>query len=706
MKLRSFTLIFIFGLFIFLLPSFAEAACGLSCEDTGTNCFWGPPYPWDPPDPNQRSGVERIGTIQDIGKTDYLTGTSYCSRSNGKCKESGFPSGSNGQVCVAHDQAWDWGACNDCSKSGKWDASDPDSGDGPACIQCDGKKENRILGDNSSVGDVCNDNFPAGDTQCESACGADSQCDEKTYGSNVSVSGGTCNYCVFTASKPDLIITDIWPDGSTIKYTVKNQGNASAGSSSSYLYVDGSQKTSDSVSSLSAGASSNESFSYTWTCSGTSDTIKVCADGGSAVSESNEGNNCREETWDCPLPDFRITSIWFEADKKVNYSIYNYGTVTAGASQSYLYVNGSHKASDSVSSLNANNGRDEYFSGWTCTAGQNYSIEVCADKAGPSEAAASGGGDVAESNETNNCRTETLTCPAAECAGTLSVSITGAGSCNVTARIYPSSGCTVELYRILENGGERWSGALDGDNTITRTRTVGVGSYDYDLEFYTDGWRWQDDDRNNSCPEEVCNCTGWSNQSCGYSICDAYHMGQTRTCTPSGCDPGDGYGEFRCICSESCCTSWSNQGCGAGGCAATEMYKTRTCGSDCSYSTSQCVSDPSCGGEVTINPPEVFTMAIGEEKISEDPNHPGKYRAILDGLLNSLGYEPAACSNCKCIVWFGWGTSGTEGVSSSYGNSNTPIEVSSTGHFYYTADNLDPGTTFKFEAFAKNGGSW
>jgi len=99
-------------------------------------------------------------------------------------------------------------------------------------------------------------------------------------------------------------------------------------------------------------------------------------------------------------------------------------------------------------------------------------------------------------------------------------------------------------------------------------------------------------------------------------------------------------------------------------------------------------------------------MAIGEEKISEDPAHPGKYRAILDGLLNSLGYEPAECPNCKCIVWFEWGTSGTEGVSGSYGNSNTPIEVSSAGHFYYTADNLDPGTTFKFEAFAKNGGSW
>jgi len=100
-------------------------------------------------------------------------------------------------------------------------------------------------------------------------------------------------------------------------------------------------------------------------------------------------------------------------------------------------------------------------------------------------------------------------------------------------------------------------------------------------------------------------------------------------------------------------------------------------------------------------------MTIANPTVSEDPSHPGKYQAILTGFLDSLGYDPGTCPNCKCIIWFEWGTSGTEGDSGSYGNSNTPVEMTTEDdYFYYTADNLDPGTTFKFEAYAKNGGSW
>ncbi len=168
-----------------------------------------------------------------------------------------------------------------------------------------------------------------------------------------------------------------------------------------------------------------------------------------------------------------------------------------------------------------------------------------------------------------------------------------------------------------------------------------------------------------------CDCTGWTNQSCGYSgcSCPSYNKGQTRTCTPSGCDV-----ECQCICDESCCTAWTNDACGAGGCAATEMHQTRGCGT-CSYATSRCISDPSCGGVVSINPPVVITIA--NPTVSEDPSHPGKYRAILTGFLDSLGYVPGTCPSCKCIVWFKWGTSG------SYGNSNTPVEMTTEDDYFY-----------------------
>ena len=235
-----------------------------------------------------------------------------------------------------------------------------------------------------------------------------------------------------------------------------------------------------------------------------------------------------------------------------------------------------------------------------------------------------------------------------------------------------------------------------GDGTDCSGTISGWGSYTtYDNCSSTETCTDNDSTCNYTASCAPCECTGWTNQSCGYSgcSCDAYHMGQTRTCTPSGCDI-----ECQCICDESCCTAWTNDACGAGGCAATEMHQTRGCGT-CSYATSRCISDPSCGGVVSINPPVVITIA--NPTVSEDPSHPGKYRAILTGFLDSLGYVPGTCPNCKCIVWFKWGTSG------SYGNSNTPVEMTTEDdYFYYTADNLDPGTTYYFEAFAKNGGSW
>jgi subtilase family serine protease len=70
----------------------------------------------------------------------------------------------------------------------------------------------------------------------------------------------------------------------------------------SNLTVDGVliQQTNDAV--ISGGVTRQDSFTgYNWVCSGASDNITVCADSTNLVPESDESNNCLNETWDCPL---------------------------------------------------------------------------------------------------------------------------------------------------------------------------------------------------------------------------------------------------------------------------------------------------------------------------------------------------------------------------------------------------------------------
>jgi len=107
-------------------------------------------------------------------------------------------------------------------------------------------------------------------------------------------------FTISAPKKPDLIITDIYEKDNKIYYEIKNQGTANAGSSHSYLYIDGSKKAEDYVGSISAGSTKTEHFDFIWKCSGSEDTIKVCADAKSDVTESSGTNNCREEKLSCP----------------------------------------------------------------------------------------------------------------------------------------------------------------------------------------------------------------------------------------------------------------------------------------------------------------------------------------------------------------------------------------------------------------------
>jgi len=93
---------------------------------------------------------------------------------------------------------------------------------------------------------------------------------------------------------PDLVITSIdrveTPEGYKINYTIKNQGTATAGASTTKLYGSTVYKASDSVGLLAAGASETKQFTG-WVFNPSTPIIKIVADADGAVAEADDTNN-------------------------------------------------------------------------------------------------------------------------------------------------------------------------------------------------------------------------------------------------------------------------------------------------------------------------------------------------------------------------------------------------------------------------------
>jgi hypothetical protein len=198
------------------------------------------------------------------------------------------------------------------------------------------------------------------------------------------------------AGQPDLIIEDISHSGDKVSYKIKNQGDATAGPSTSTLLVDGATVANDSVGSLAAGESKTETFTgYTYSCTLPGDAMVVKADTSNAVVESSEANNSYSKSWSCLLiveprftlkPDLVIENLWLVHEAtgdKIYYKIKNNGSIAAGASTSALYIYPcvapcSPKATDSVASLAAGESRTEKFAAYNYT-GLGWSVGVTAD---------------------------------------------------------------------------------------------------------------------------------------------------------------------------------------------------------------------------------------------------------------------------------------------------------------------------------------
>ncbi len=107
-------------------------------------------------------------------------------------------------------------------------------------------------------------------------------------------------------SNADLMVLQVAADGNddktyTITYIVKNNGDGDAAASTTAIMINGVEVTTDPVPELASG----ESYSNTlgpFTMQRYCDTIEVCADSDDAVAESNEGNNCKRNTFCRPGP--------------------------------------------------------------------------------------------------------------------------------------------------------------------------------------------------------------------------------------------------------------------------------------------------------------------------------------------------------------------------------------------------------------------
>ena len=215
--------------------------------------------------------------------------------------------------------------------------------------------------------------------------------------------------------RPDLSVASISfspanptnEDPVTVNVTLANNGNASSGSFQWRLFYNGNVLATESTSSLGAGQSRQLSYNLGTNPAATIP-IKVQVDPNGDIEETNENNN--EKTVNLivgeqQLPDLSVASISFspanptnEDPVTVNVTLANNGNASSGSFQWRLFYNGNVLATESTSSLGAGQSRQLSYNLGTNPAA-TIPIKVQVDP----------NGDIEESNENNNERTENLT---------------------------------------------------------------------------------------------------------------------------------------------------------------------------------------------------------------------------------------------------------------------------------------------------------
>ncbi|MFC2050388.1 CARDB domain-containing protein [Chloroflexota bacterium] len=210
----------------------------------------------------------------------------------------------------------------------------------------------------------------------------------------------------------DLIIEDIIVSHTVAHridfiYTIRNQGNVSAGSSTSLLTIDGKQLglVADDIEPLAAGESRQEWFpEFDYNCTCILDTLTVQADAYNTVLESNEENNERSEAlfcWSLAMKaDLVVTDI-IRSGSTISYTIKNQGNYVAGACNSFLYIDNVIKDAHNYPPLDPGASSTVSFSyEFICNPGSTYQVKVHVNPQGYCE----------EGNYYNNERVESFIC--------------------------------------------------------------------------------------------------------------------------------------------------------------------------------------------------------------------------------------------------------------------------------------------------------
>jgi len=219
---------------------------------------------------------------------------------------------------------------------------------------------------------------------------------------------------------PDLLVSEVSATGTftnqdaTVNFTVKNQGNGAAGASVAYIYDGNTLLGQVNVSALAAGGTFNGSYTIAaGTLTAGTHSIKVVTDATNLVAESNESNNSASQslTVAAPpvilMPDLLVSGITLSSNSvttqqavTLNFTVKNQGSNSAGASIAYIYDGDTLLGQVNVGALNAG---AVYNGSFNIAAGKlaagTHSLKVVTDATDM----------VAESNESNNTATQSLT---------------------------------------------------------------------------------------------------------------------------------------------------------------------------------------------------------------------------------------------------------------------------------------------------------
>ena len=225
-----------------------------------------------------------------------------------------------------------------------------------------------------------------------------------------------CDLNIKGIIKPDLIVankSEAWFNDTqyNVSYRVQNIGNATSNESEACVYIDMAHQAG---SDMTIGVLAPDEYSTIqtvgpFTMSGTSDTIKVCADCTDTNDEWDETNNCTENVWSANQPDLTIIEKheeWVDqaaGTYNITYTVKNIGTATAPASKTRVRIDGIPTGTaGNVQSLAPDAEFTETLPYNITMSGSYDTIELKADGNN------GGAGVIDELNETNNCITNTF----------------------------------------------------------------------------------------------------------------------------------------------------------------------------------------------------------------------------------------------------------------------------------------------------------